>query len=84
MSSIDAAMAFIAGLPPDDQINYAQISKQFKYDRSALSKRHRGITGSRHAQYQKQRNLNDQQEKSLIKYINGLCARGLIPSRRII
>ena len=84
MSSIDAALAFIASLPPDDQINYAQISKQFECDRSALSKRHRGITGSRHAQYQKQRNLNDQQEKSLIKYIDGLCARGLIPSRRMI
>ena len=84
MSSIDAALAFIDSLPSDDQVNYTSIAAQFNCNRSTLSKRHRRITGSRHAQYQNQQNLNDQQEKSLVKYIDSLYARGLSPSRQMI
>ena len=84
MSSIDAALAFIESLSPNDHINIAKIAKQFKCDRSALSKRYRGVTRSRYTQYQNQRNLNDQQEKSLVKYIDRLCARGLPPSKHMI
>ena len=84
MSSIDAAMAFIDGLPPGDHINIAKIARQFDCNRSTLSKRYRGISISRHTQYQNQRNLNDQQEKSLVKYIDRLCARGLPPSKHMI
>ena len=84
MSSIDAALAFIKSLSPNDHINIAKIAKQFKYDHSALSKRYRGVTRSRHTQYQNQRNLNNQQKKSLVKYIDHLYARGLPPSKHII
>ena len=84
MSSIEAALAFIDSLSPDDHINITKIAKQFECSRSTLSKRYRGVTGSRHTQYQNQRNLNDQQEKSLVKYINCLCARGLPPSKHMI
>ena len=84
MSSIDAALAFIDSLSPDDHINITKIAKQFEYDRSTLSKRYRGKTGSRNTQYQNQRNLNNQQEKSLVKYIDSLCARGLPPSKHMI
>ena len=84
MSPIDDALAFINDLGPEDHVNITQISKQFKCDRSHLSKRYRGLIGSRYTQYQKQRNLNDQQEKSLVKYIDGLCARGLPPSKHMI
>ena len=84
MSSIDAALAFIDSLSPSDYINISKIAKQFKYNHSALSKRYRGKTRSRHTQYQNQRNLNDQQEKSLVKYIDRLYARGLPPNRYMI
>ena len=84
MSSIEAALAFIDSLSPDDHINIAKIAKQFECSRSTLSRRYRGITGSHHTQYQNQRNLNDQQEKSLIKYIDRLCARGLPPNKHMI
>ena len=84
MSSIDAALAFIDSLSPDDHINITKIAKQFECDRSTLSKRYRGKTGPRNTQYQNQRNLNDQQEKALVKYIDGLCARGLPPSKHMI
>ena len=84
MSSIDAAMAFINSLSPNDHINISKIAKQFDCNRSTLDKQYRGVTRSRHTQYQNQRNLNDQQEKSLVKYINCLCARGLPPSKHIV
>ena len=84
MSSVDAALAFIDSLSPNDHINISKIAKQFDCNRSTLDKRYRGKTKPRHAQYQNQRNLNDQQEKSLIKYINRLYARGLPPNRHMI
>ena len=84
MSSIDAAMAFINSLSPNDHINISKIAKQFDCNRSTLDKRYRGVTRSRYTQYQNQRNLNDQQEKSLVKYINRLYARGLPPSKHIV
>ena len=84
MSSIDAALAFIDSLSPNDHINISKIAKQFDCNRSTLDKQYRGKTKPRHAQYQNQRNLNDQQEKSLIKYIDRLYARGLPSNRYII
>ena len=59
MSSIDEALAFIDSLGLDDHVNITQISKRFKYNRSYLSKRYRGLAGTYYTQYQKQRNLND-------------------------
>ena len=38
MSSIDAALAFIERLSPDDYINIAKIAKKFEYNHSALLK----------------------------------------------
>ena len=84
MSSIDEALAYINSLGPEDHVNISQISEKFKCNRSYLSKRYRGLAGTRHTQYQKQRNLNDQQEKTLVKYIDRLCAKGLSPSRHMI
>ena len=84
MSSIDAALAFIERLPPTEHINITKIANQFECNRTTLSKRYRGVTGSRHTQYQNQQNLNDQQEKSLVKYIDRLCARGLPPSKHMV
>ena len=84
MSPIDEALAYIDSLGEEAHINITQISERFKCNRSYLSKRYRGLAGTRHTQYQKQRNLNDQQEKTLVKYIDRLYANGLSPSKRMI
>ena len=84
MSSIDAAIAFINSLSPNNHINISKITKQFDYNRSTLNKQYCGITRSHYTQYQNQQNLNDQQEKSLVKYINCLYARGLPSSKYIV
>ena len=84
MSSIDAALAFIERLPPTEHINITQIAEQFKCNHTTLSRQYRGVTSSYYTQYQKQQNLNDQQEKALVKYIDRLCARGLPPNRHMV
>ena len=38
MSSVDAALAFIERLSPDDYINIANIAEKFEYNYSALLK----------------------------------------------
>jgi len=84
MSSIDAALASLASLEPGAQVNIAKTARKFRCDSSTLSRRYRGVTVPRESQYQNQRNLNDQQEKSLVRYIDRLCARALPPGRQMI
>ena len=43
MSLIDAALAFIKSLLPNDYINIVKIAKKFKYNYFVLLKRYRGI-----------------------------------------
>ena len=49
-----------------------------------LSRRHRGVRGTYTEKWENQRLLNNAQEKELVLYINGLCARGLPPLRQMI
>jgi hypothetical protein len=50
----------------------ARTAREFDCGRDTLSRRYRNVRGSRDAQYQSQRLLDDQQEKSLVKYIDGI------------
>ncbi len=84
MSSIDAALASLASLESGDQINIIKTARKFESDRSTLFRRYRGVTAPRETQYQNQRNLNDQQEKFLVEYIDRLCTRALPSSRQMI
>ena len=84
MDPIDAALASLASLQPGERPNISKTAREFGCDRSLLSKRFRGLAGSRETKYQNQRNLNDQRENSLVKYIDRLCARALPPSRQMI
>ena len=84
MAPIDEALEHLESLQPGEKPNYQRVAKLYHCDRSTLSRRHRGVMGSKAAQYQQQRLLNDQQEKTLVKYIDELCGRGLPPSRQMI
>jgi hypothetical protein len=84
MDPIDAALASLASLQPGERPNISKTAREFGCDRSLLSKRFRGLAGSRETKYQNQRNLNDQRENSLVKYIDRLCARALPPSKQMI
>ena len=43
-------------------LNYSEIANQFKIDRSTLSRRHRGVMGSKEAQYEKKNKLTKEQD----------------------
>ena len=84
MSSIEAALAAMASLGPEEEISYTEITKTHGVDRSTLSRRHRGQTASRTASAEECRNLHPQQEQQQLLYINRLTEQGLPPTRAMI
>lgn len=82
--SLELALAEIAQLNPCEKIPYTQIAKKFKVVRSTLSRRHRAETRPRHEVSIEQQNLNPQQEKDLVRYIEELTGRRLQPTRQTI
>jgi hypothetical protein len=84
MGSIEEALAELESLEPGKRINYTQVAKKYSVDRSTLSKRHRGVQRSRSYQYENQQVLNNEQSKTLIKWINDLTERGLPPSHEML
>jgi hypothetical protein len=59
---------------------YSEIARKHSVNRSMLSKRHRGVHGSKEAQYSKLGLLSSEQEQTLVYYINKLTERGLPPT----
>jgi hypothetical protein len=82
MDRIEEALAYLESLEPGESINITATAKKYGVERTRLSKRWRGVQGSRTNQYENQRLLNEQQEKELISYIDRLCKRGLPPTRQ--
>ncbi len=73
MSSIAAALGAIESLDSNEKINIAKIAREYGCDRSTLSRHYRGVQVSVTAYHQTGQLLNPQQEKTLVKYIDGLC-----------
>jgi hypothetical protein len=68
----------VADLESQESLNYAQTAKKWDIDRFTLSRRHRGITGSKDDQYSYAvKVFTNEQENVLVRYINDLSARGL-------
>ena len=77
--------AAITDLESQDRVNYAVTAKKWNIDRSTLSQRHQGKTGSnQEATSYARRQLTDTQEKTLIQYINKLSNRGIPPTPQIV
>jgi hypothetical protein len=84
MGSIEEALAALDLLEPGERPNYTEVAKTYGVHRSTLSKRHRGVQQSREAQYEAQSNLNHQQSKQLIQWIDELTERGLPPTHEML
>jgi Tc5 transposase DNA-binding domain/DDE superfamily endonuclease len=84
MGSIEAALAAIESLGLGESINYAKIAKEYRANRSTLSRRHRAKTQPRKVKAINQQRLSPQQEQELIRYIKKLTERGLPPTRQMI
>jgi hypothetical protein len=84
MSPIEEALLEIESLKPGEDFQYTTIARRHGVHRSTLSRRHRAVTASRAAVAAGQQKITPQQEAELVKYIEGLTARHLPPTREMI
>ena len=84
MNPMEAALASLSSLELREKPHYTQVAKTFGVNRSTLSKRHRGVQGTRAEYLQKQQLLSLIKEQELVKYIERLCARGLPPTQQMV
>jgi hypothetical protein len=84
MTAIQDAIAAIERMGKGASFSYTEVAKDFKVDRSTLSRRHQGKQAPRAAKAVQQQKLNPQQEEELIIYIGELTEGGLPPTREMI
>jgi hypothetical protein len=81
MGAIDLALA---ALQSSEVINYAATAKEYGVDRSTLSRRHRGVTGSKAQATDTKSLLTHKQQLALVAYIDKLTLRGLPPTNAMV
>ena len=81
---IKEALDAIAALKLGEHFSYSQLAKNHSCCRSTLSRRHRGISASNQVKANDQLLLNPRDEAEVVKYIQGLTERHLMPTRQII
>jgi hypothetical protein len=84
MDAIDKAIRAIELQELRDKIVYQEYADKYHVSRSALSRRHRGVSRSKQAYAASKQSLTPQQELELVRYIEKLTKRGLPPTREII
>uniref|UniRef100_A0A093XUI9 HTH CENPB-type domain-containing protein n=1 Tax=Talaromyces marneffei PM1 TaxID=1077442 RepID=A0A093XUI9_TALMA len=84
MASYELALEALRSLKPDEKPNISLVARTYGVNQSNLSKRFRGVTGSKEAQYNNQRLLSKEQSRTLIKWINQLTERGLPPTNSML
>jgi membrane-bound lytic murein transglycosylase B len=82
--TIEEALAELDALDSSDEFCYATIAKKHGVARSTLSRKHRGVSGSRAKAGLARRNLQPEQEAELVKYIEKLTERKLLPTREMV
>jgi hypothetical protein len=77
--------AAFAALDLQERLNYSQIAKQYKLERSTLAKRYKGQTVSRQVFLSESRQcLTIAQEEALIEQINKLTDRHIPPTSQMV
>ena len=66
------------------QYLYKKYALKWGVERSTLSRRHRGVTGTRAAKYEQHRNLTTTQQQELVQYITKLSKQGLPPTKEMV
>jgi len=77
MEPIEAAIEDLSSQEPP---NIAATARKWKVDRTTLSRRWRGVTGSKAEANENLQLLNHQQEETLVNEINWLSERGTPPT----
>ncbi len=81
MANIEAAIEY---LNLQEHPNISEAAKKYNCNRSNLSKRWRGKTGSIQELHEKQSHLSYPQQRILVKYINELSERGTPPTLAMV
>jgi hypothetical protein len=84
MGAIEDAIAEIESLEPGEKFTYTAIADKYGVNRCTLSRRYRGCQAPNDAKIINQQLLNPQQEIELVRYIERLTKRGLLPIRDMI
>jgi transposase len=84
MQPIDEAIRYLESREAGDNFSYRQVAKMFGVDRTTLSRRHKGVQGSREAKIANQQRLNPQQEEEVCSHIERATRDGLPPTRGIL
>ena len=84
MTPIEEALEALQSLKPGERFSYTEIATKYGCNRTTLSKRHRGLQGTRAAQYESQSVLTDEQSKTLVGWVNELNKKGLPPSNEML
>lgn len=81
MAPIDEAIAFLRS---SDQFSIAEVARRFNVNRSALSKRFQGKTGSLAERAESNQLLSNKQELVLVEHIRRLCEWCLPPTPAMV
>jgi hypothetical protein len=84
MGAIEDAIAKIELLDPRLKLMCRAIASKYGVNQCTLSKRYQGYQAPNDAKIINQQLLNPQQEMELVRYIEGLTKRGLLPTRNMI
>ncbi|EED14493.1 conserved hypothetical protein [Talaromyces stipitatus ATCC 10500] len=84
MGAIEDAIEYLNFLEEGEQMTPTLTAKMLGVSCSTLSRRYRGVTGSKEEQYDNQRLLNNQQSQKLIQWIDMLCEHGIPPTPSMI
>jgi hypothetical protein len=81
---LELALTEIAQLGPCKKIPYTKIAEKHGVVRSTLTRRHQGDTCPHGEVSAEQQNINPEQEEDLVRYIEELTKRRLLPIRDMI
>ena len=84
MTAIEKAIEDLELHESGPQYPYTKYALKWGVERSTLSRRHRGVTGTRAAKYEQHRNLTTTQQQELVQYITKLSKQGLPPTKEMV
>ena len=84
MDPISSAIKDLESQEPGKQLSYQALADKWGCSRSAVSRRHRGVSSTREDHYANMQALTPPQELQLVQYIKELNSHGLPPTNEMI
>jgi hypothetical protein len=84
MDPIQEAIADLESQEQGEQLSYSELARKWGVNRVTLSRRCKGIQGTRAKEGINRRKISPEQEAGLVAYIISLTKRGLPPTRKMV